>query len=563
MSKKYHPDSTAHNYNEQYTPKVIPGAKRGFALGFPNDYFCGMSNLGLQVIYKTINARGDTACERFFLEDRQPDQRPQPLKTIETGRAVRDFPLIGLTLSFEMDYFNIVKLIEQIDIPVFAADRLENHPLLIGGGPCATGNPEPIAEFFDLLVIGEGEIVINEILDSYHRCQEQRLSRRDCLVELAHIAGVYAPALTATDTADGSGDEPVVRRQIVSDFQRLPPACSAIVATDTEFSSMFLLEIARGCGRHCRFCMAGYCTRPPRTCDLEQLKTALALPIADGLRVGLVGCAISDYPEVDELCEYLLANRVKFSVASLRADSVSDKMLRSLAASGHKTVTFAPEAGSERLRLIINKTITPDHLLSAVERATQAGIPNVRLYFMIGLPFEESADIQAIVDLSRAVLKIIKTHSARGRLTLSVNPFVPKPHTPFQRLPFADSLVLRERYSYLQTEINKLSGAELKTEDLRQATVQAMLARGGRNMAKLIFEAAQLGGFKAWRRVLKANGISSEKLLAGFTDTERLPWQHIDCGVDASFFAGEFTAALMQEYSDVCSSGCKKCGVCK
>ena len=308
--------------------------------------------------------------------------------------------------------------------------------------------------------------------------------------------------------------------------------------------------------------MAGYCTRPPRNCALELLKIALALPIADGLRVGLVGCAISDYPEADELCEYLQANKVKFSVASLRADSVSDTMLKTLAKCGHKTITFAPEAGSERLRSIINKTITSEHVLSAVDRATRAGIPNVRLYFMIGLPFEEPADIRGIIDLSKAVLKIIKTNSARGRLTLSINPFVPKPHTPFQLLPFADSALLRAHYRFLQTEVDKLAGAELKTEDLRQAAVQAMLARGGRNMGKLIFEAAQLGGFKAWKRVLKANGYDSEKLLAGFAATERLPWQHIDCGVDADYFVSELSAAAQHKYSGVCRAGCKKCGVC-
>ena len=546
-------NSKAPRYNEKYTPQVIAGVKQRFALGFPNDYFCGMSNLGLQVIYKTINARGDTACERFFLDEHPEDMGLKPLKTIETARPVRDFPLIGLTLSFELDYFNVAKIIEQIGIPIFAAERNDNQPLLIGGGPCATANPEPIADFFDLLVIGEGEDVINEILDCHYTAQDKKMSRLELILELSKIPGVYVPALGKYS----------VERQMKKNFSTAPPASSAIVAEDTEFSSMFLLEIARGCGRHCRFCMAGYCTRPPRACDLELLKIALEQPQADNLRVGLVGCAISDYPWADELCEHLSANNINFSVASLRADSVSDVMLKALATSGHKTVTFAPEAGSDRLRAIINKTITRDHILSAVERSTKVGIPNVRLYFMIGLPFEEHEDIQGIVELSAAVMKIVKANSPRGRLTLSVNPFIPKPHTPFQRLPYVDSVVLRERYDYLKTEIAKLAGVELKTEDLRQAAVQAMLARGDRSTAKLIVEAAPLGGFKAWKRVLKANSISSEKLLAGFTETEKLPWSHIDCGVDEKYFSDEFAAAIEQKYSAVCFAGCKKCGVCR
>lgn len=553
-------EKRVNTWEEKYTPRIIPGVKQGFALGFPNDYFCGMSNLGLQVIYSAINSREDTACERFFLEkNRSADS---PLCTLETGRPVRDFPLIGISLSFEMDYFNVVALLEDIAIPVFASARDDGHPLVICGGACATANPEPVADFFDLVVVGEGEEVINEILDCYYDCQTAQLTRREILQRLSLITGVYVPAIFAQENQDIYVVQPVLRR-IKKDFEVSAPASSAIVAANTEFSSMFLLEIARGCGRHCRFCMAGYCTRPPRAASLELLKLTLERPRIDRLRVGLVGCAVSDYPHIDELCEYLLANDIDFSVASLRADSVTDTTLRALAACGHRTVTFAPEAGSERLRAVINKTITREQLLTTIERTANAGIPNIRLYFMIGLPFEESDDIQAIVDLSKEALRIIRSTTPRGRLTLSVNPFVPKPHTPFQRLPFTETRTLQQRYDYLKTALGKIAGIELKTEDLRQAAIQAMLARGGRDLAPLIVDAARLGGFKAWKHVLKMNAIDGDKLLKGFSQTEKLPWEHIKSGVDDNFFAMERFAASEEKYTAACSPGCTKCGVCK
>jgi radical SAM family uncharacterized protein len=552
-----------------------PGARTGFALAYPNTYHVGMSNLGFQIIYREINSRGDTACERVFLPDRKDESEylrtHTPLLTLETQRPLAEFPLIGIDITFEMDYFNILKMLDFGRVPLEAADRGEGDPIVIAGGPCATFNPEPLAAFIDAFVIGEGETVIHEILDVYHRGHQGGLSRADVIAGLANLEGVYVPGRYTPDyNADGTlaalvphgGAPAAVRRRWQKDLDACPGQ-TAVSTDDTEFGDMFLIEVARGCGRHCRFCMAGYCYRRPRVRSLASLEKSLHQAAAVSRRVGLVGAAISDHPDIDALVARILEAGLTFSVASLRADSVTPALMAGLAASGHKTVTLAPEAASERLRAVINKGITDAHLADAVTLAVLAGIPNVRLYIMVGLPGEDDSDIAAIADLARRVKSLMRQLGSGGKLTLSINPFIPKPFTPFQWLPMTASRVVEARLKAIRTALKADKNIETLIEPPREAYIQGSLARGDRRLGSALLAAHRLGGAKAWSQALKQVGLDEDfYLYRQRRQDEILPWQHLDVGVKPAYLQQELDRALAGAATPPCRPDCRRCGVC-
>ena len=550
------------------------GTRTAFALAYPNSYFVGMSNLGLHIIYEILNKRHDTACERFFLPERQQikryDNTHTPLMSIENQLPLYEFSLIGFVMSFEMDYFNIIEMLKLGKVKLLAAERDERDPLVIAGGPCATFNPEPMAAVIDAFIIGEGEVIMPAFMEAYHQAKQNSVSRKEMLRRLAEVPGVYVPSLYEHQYDDNgilqaitpkAGAPLKVARQWVKDLDKYP-AHTVVITDNTEFN-FYLIETARGCGRHCRFCMAGYCFRKPRNRSLRVINEEVKKALPYRKRVGLMGAAISDYPEINELCQDILGEGLSMSVASFRADSVTKELVDALAASGLKTLTMAPEAGSSRMRAVINKGIEEQHLFNAIDLGIAAGIRNFRLYIMVGLPFEEKGDVEAIADLAGRLKDYMEAKGAKGTLTLSVNPFIPKPFTPFQWAPMADKKYVEWALKYLAQSLRKRKNVIVNVESPKEAYIQGVLARGDRRVGKALLKAANLGGAKAFKRALKEQNLPFANYLYRKRDfSEIFPWDTLDMGFRREYIYSELVKANEQKKTIQCFEGCHRCGVC-
>lgn len=550
-----------------------PGARRAFAFVYPNSYKVGMSNLGMHILYQIINARGDTACERFFLPDNKTlaeyKRTRTPLMSMETQRQLNEFEVIGVMMSFEMDYANLLTMLQMSNIKLRAVDRNDKEPLVVIGGPCATFNPEPLADVADVFVIGEGEEVINDLLDTVYAAKAEGLSKEQMLVRLAQIEGLYVPRFyTPQYDADGNfcGMEhdarvpAAVKRRWVRDLDKYPNT-SAILTSETEFQNMFIAEVARGCGRHCRFCMAGYCFRKPRARNYDLLLQKILNRPAVSAKVGLMGAAVSDYPQIHELTAALIENKVPFTCASLRADTLDELLAQALAQSGQQTMTVAPEAGSVKMRNIINKGITEDDIYKAVTLAAASGMKNVKLYYMIGLPQEDDADIAEMIEMVQRIRKRMDEVGNKGELIISVNAFVPKPFTPFQWSPLCNTKVLKKRFKMLEDAFRKAKHIKLLTESLKETVLQAALARGDRNTGRYLLQAFEEG--ITLKQALKNDRIDIEDLAeAEYEPGAQLPWKHLDMGFKEAYLIREWENAKAQRFTPMCFDGCKRCGVC-
>ena len=553
---------------------VNPHAGQKVAIVYPNTYFVGMSNLGLHIIYEEINLRNDSVCERIFLPEKKEleayDKTKTPLMSVETQRPMHQFDVVAFDVTFEMDYFHIPLMLRHGRVPIMGKDRTEFDPIVIAGGPCATFNPEPFADFIDAFIIGEGEGIVSRVLDIIRDGKMEGLDRHAILRQLANISGVYVPSLYVPIYSDDGefkgyhiveGAPTTIKRH----FEMLTSGGETVVATNyTEFGAMYIIEVARGCGRHCRFCMAGYCFRVPRVRPLEILKEGVDRAEKLGKKVGLMGAAISDYPEVDELVNYIRSKDMRYSCASLRADSLTQAVVDGLADSGQKTITIAPETGSERLRRVINKGISEEHLQNAATLSAKSGIQHMRLYIMIGLPTETDEDIEAIVGLAERTQAHMAEVGCKGRLTLSINPFIPKPFTPFQWMAMDNQKTVEKKLQYIKKALQKNRRIEVLVESPKEAYIQGVLARGDRRLGAVIAACAADRGSKSFKAELKAAGLDMDEMnYRERSFDEFLPWSHLDMGMDEGYLEMEWKRSVDEAYTPPCVQGCKRCGVCK
>ena len=575
MNRKDLIDRLQELYREEDSRVTInPHAGQKVAIVYPNTYFVGMSNLGLHIIYEEINLRNDSVCERIFLPEKKElevyDKTKTPLMSVETQRPMHQFDVVAFDVTFEMDYFHIPLMLRHGRVPIMGKDRTEFDPIVIAGGPCATFNPEPFADFIDAFIIGEGEGIVSRVLDVIRDGKMEGLDRHAILRQLANVPGVYVPSLYVPiysedgkfkgyDIADG------VPKTIKRHFEMLTSGGETVVATNyTEFGAMYIIEVARGCGRHCRFCMAGYCFRVPRVRPLEILKEGVDRAEKLGKKVGLMGAAISDYPEVDELVNYIRSKDMRYSCASLRADSLTQAVVDGLAESGQKTITIAPETGSERLRRVINKGISEEHLKNAATLSAKSGIQHMRLYIMIGLPTETDEDIEAIVGLAERTQAHMAEVGCKGRLTLSINPFIPKPFTPFQWMAMDNQKTVEKKLQYIKKALQKNRRIEVLVESPKEAYIQGVLARGDRRLGAVLAACAADRGSKSFKSEMKAAGLDMDDMnYRERSFDEFLPWSHLDMGMDEGYLEMEWKRSVDEAYTPPCVQGCKRCGVCK
>jgi radical SAM family uncharacterized protein len=549
---------------EQGTIRKDWGGRIAVALVYPNAYAVGMSNLGFQTIYRHLNALPDVVCERVFLSDPadvvEMQRTQSPPFSLESQRPLTDFHMIGFSVTYEGDYINVLRLLDLAGIPLRAADRRPHDPLVLMGGVCAFSNPEPMAPFMDFVVVGEGEELVGELIAAYRERYRARESFLDLLVALP---GVYVPerydvryaadGTLAELTAAAGAPAVVVKRRLrdVDAFRTI----AAVKTPNAEYGHMALLEVGKGCGRGCRFCLEGQVYRPVRHRSVNALRETIEQLARDGeKRIGLVGACVSDYPWIGDLLKIVEDNGMELSISSLRADSLTEDLAASLARGGHRTLTIAPEAGTERLRRAIRKAITDEQILAACDLVRAQGIPNLKTYFMIGQPTETDEDVVAIVDLARRMLERLRVLDPKGRpfgrLTLSISSFVPKPWTPFQWAPFAGAGALADKLETIKHGVRPMATVRVLHENPREAALQALLARGDRRVGDFLERAARLGG--DWRRALREwDGDLEFHTRRPRSVDERLPWDHFDVGVKKAGLVREWERAQAADTAPV------------
>jgi radical SAM superfamily enzyme YgiQ (UPF0313 family) len=535
------------------------GGKLSVALVYPNAYHVGMSNLGFQSVYRAVNELPFAVCERVFLPDKADlkewQRSPTPLFSLESQSSLHDFDLVAFSVSFENDYPHILTLLELSRIPLRTSRRKEGYPLVFAGGISVFLNPEPLAEFMDFFVLGEAEEVLPQCLSALLETTRQETSRTQRLTRLAAIEGVYVPEFYSVTYHDNGHiasflprkDVPAtIRRRWIKQVDAYPTA-SCLHAPAMEFAGMHLVEIGRGCSFGCRFCASGWVYRPVRMRSISGLRHSIQRGLAEGKKIGLISAALGDHPQISELCRLITAPGGTLSVSSLRARDLPQELLDALKQSGHQSVTLAPETGTERLRQVINKRLSDEDICETAVRVVRSGIPNLRLYFLVGLPTETMEDIEAIVALTKRIkhqlLKSLERKSLPGTITLSVTPFVPKPFTPFQWVAFTDQKVLEERIKHIQRSLKKEQQVVVTADLPKWSYVQALLSRGDRRVSKILLQVHQNDG--DWNQAFRESDINPDFFVYRQRElTEILPWDFIDSGTKKETLVSEYHQAL-------------------
>jgi radical SAM superfamily enzyme YgiQ (UPF0313 family) len=533
------------------------------ALSFPNSYFVGMSNLGLQTVYRLLNADDRVVCERVFLPARQElaalEARRERLVTLESQTPVHEFDLFAFSVSFEWDYVNVVTMLRLAGLEPRAANRDPRDPLIVIGGAVTFVNPEPLAPFADVIAAGEAERLLPPLIDGWHA--EPR--RADLLERLAGTRGFYVPSLydvtydgpgrvAAITPKPGSRAPAVVGKAAVKATEQLDPPSTSIFTPDTEFGSRLLIEVVRGCANLCRFCWAGYNylpVRPFSTTRILEMAEA-ARPYAN--RIGLVSIALCDHPDIERILSRLVDMGYGISPASLRLDDLTEPIVSLLRESGERSITIAPETGSDRLRRVINKTVTNEEILDRTDLIFRTGFENLKLYYMLGLPSETDDDLVAIRDLTAQIQGRMVEHARSrgriGRVVASVNPLIPKPGTTYQWLPMTPAAVLDEKIARLRHLVADVDNAYFNIKSERHSYFQGLLSLGDRRVADVIENAQRNGG--NWRAAAAEAGVDADAYL--YRDRSQdafLPWQIIDGGARTPFFRSELEKSTRAEWT--------------
>ena len=545
-------------------PRPAKGSDLSVCLAYANTYPVGMANLGFQAIYGIL-VRAGVQVERAFLPDEPPYQR---IRSLESGRPLSSFDVVAFSISFETDYVHLLDVLAGAGLSLHREQRGGRDPLIVVGGPATFLNPEPIAEFVDVFLIGEGEEMVPEWLDALRAGRRGGGGRDGMLAASATIEGAYLPGAWDGFASGDARPAPHVQRRYVARLDDAPTR-SQILAPDAVFGDMFLVEASRGCEWGCRFCAAGFMYRPVRHRSARALRDdVLGTALEHRKTVGLVGAEMASQPGLAALCREVAERGGRASPSSLKADQIGPELAAALGGGATRSVTVAPEAGSERMRRVINKNLTEGEILRAAELLAAGGVSALKLYSMIGLPTETDDDVLAIADLAEK----IRARLARGvgRITLSINPFVPKPWTPLQWEPMLDLKTLRERTQLLRRAVQRIPGASLDVESPREAYWQTLLSRGDRRIAPLLVRVHENGGafWPVVQEAVRAGGLDGcpspdDFVHRRYAPDETLPWDFIDHHVDKRYLLVEWRKALLERETAPCDvATCHSCKAC-